>query len=105
MLRRPAHSLFILAATLGAIAHSAPAADTQPADPTLQTAQQIIRKALAAARAGPLQASADATELFVCLARDQDPELLPIFQKLRDTSFPTNQVIAMSVFAATTKDP
>jgi hypothetical protein len=93
--------LSLLAIAPSAFAQAAPAG----ADSTLESAQRLLRRAVAATNDTPISQSADASQVITALRSAKDKDLLPIFEKLRRGKILDNQVYGMVASAILMKDP
>lgn len=74
-------------------------------DATIDTAQRLIKRAVAATKDDVLAKNPDAGQILTALRTAQDPTLVPIFNKIRKSTVPENQVFGMVATAIISKDP
>ena len=72
---------------------------------TLENAGSLLARALKDSKDAPIGASRDAGLIISALRSSRDPELLPLFDKLRQSSVQENQLYAMIASIVITKDP
>jgi hypothetical protein len=72
-------------------------------DSTLDMAQRLIKRAYTAARDAPLSQNADAGQVIAALRSSGDKDLLPFFQKMRQSKAVDNQIFGMVAAAILAK--
>ena len=77
----------------------------EDAGPTLENAGNLLARAFKDAKDAPIGASHDSGLIISALRSSRDPDLLPLFDKLRQSSVPENQLYAMIAGIVITKDP
>jgi hypothetical protein len=92
-------SIVVMAGTWGASAALA-----QSQDSTLENAQRLLRRAVSATVDTPLAQNPDAGQVITVLRSTRDKDLLPIFDKMRHSTVPENQVYGMVASAVLSKD-
>jgi hypothetical protein len=65
------------------------------ADTTLDTAQRLLKRAYTASMEGPLGKNADAGQVITALRASGDKDLLPLFQKLRQSKSVDSRIFGM----------
>ncbi|MGN6370810.1 MAG: hypothetical protein ACTHN5_21355 [Phycisphaerae bacterium] len=80
-------------------------ARAEDAGPTLENAGSLLARAFKDAQDAPMGASRDAGLIISALRSSRDPNLLPLFEKLRQSSVKENQLYGMIASIVITKDP
>ena len=72
-------------------------------DSTLDMAQRLLKRAYTAAHDAPLAQNADAGQVIAALRSSGDKDLLPFFQKMRQSKAVDNQIFGMVAAAILAK--
>jgi hypothetical protein len=83
-----------LALALTAVGWGAPP-PSAPTDTTLDTAQRLLKRTFASCLEGPIGKNADAGQVVAALRSSGDKDLLPFFQKLRQSKSVDSQLFGM----------
>ncbi|MCL2640805.1 MAG: hypothetical protein FWD53_08175, partial [Phycisphaerales bacterium] len=75
------------------------------ADPALDHAQRLLSQAIRESKDAPLNKNPDTANTIAALRMANDKELLPIFQKLRQSTAIENRIYGMISETVLTKDP
>jgi hypothetical protein len=67
-----------------------------PSDPALDAAQRLLKKSFAACLEGPIGKNPDAGQVVAALRSSGDKDLLPFFQKLRQSKSVDSQIFGMA---------
>ncbi|HVS71760.1 MAG TPA: hypothetical protein VHQ47_10940 [Phycisphaerae bacterium] len=88
-----------------ALLSAAPVARAQPLDTTLDTAERFLARALQEAQDTAISSTRETGPVLAALRTSHDPGLVPIFQSLRQSTIPENQMYGMVAIATLTKNP
>ncbi len=80
-------------------------ARAEESGPTLENAGSLLARAFKDSKDAPIGASHDAGLIISALRSSRDPDLLPLFENLRQSSVQENQLYAMIASIVITKDP
>ncbi len=80
-------------------------AAAQQADTTLENAEAILTRAFSQVDDTPIAQTFDAGPVIASLRSSKDKDLLPLFERMRKSKSPENQVYGMVAAVVVTKDP
>jgi hypothetical protein len=77
----------------------------QSQDSTIDSTQRLIRRCLDSVKDAPIAQGSEAGQVFTFLRSTRDLELIPVFERVRQSKNVSNQVFGMVSLAGLTKDP